>query len=46
MAGDAADFKGLFIVCRDSPLRTPPDLMAKAVAYPAPTALAACIMPH
>ena len=46
MAGDAADFKGLFIVRRDSPLRTPDDLKGKTVAYPARTALAACIMPQ
>jgi phosphonate transport system substrate-binding protein len=46
MAGDAADFKGLFIVRRDSALRSPSDLKGKAVAYPAPTALAACLMPQ
>jgi phosphonate transport system substrate-binding protein len=46
MAGDAADFRGLFIVRRDSPLRTPADLKGKAVAYPAATAMAACIMPQ
>jgi phosphonate transport system substrate-binding protein len=46
MAGDAADFKGLFLALRDSPLRSPADLVGKAVAYPAPTALAACIMPQ
>lgn len=46
MAGNAEDFKGLFIVRRDSPIRIPADLKGKAVAYPAPTALAACIMPQ
>lgn len=46
MAGDAEDFKGLFIVRRDSPLRAPSDLKGQAVAYPAPTALAACVMPQ
>jgi len=46
MAGDAADFKGLFIVRRDAPIRDIADLRGKAVAYPSPTALAACIMPQ
>jgi phosphonate transport system substrate-binding protein len=46
MAGDAADFKGLFIVRKDSPIQTPADLKGKAVAYPAPTALSACILPQ
>jgi phosphonate transport system substrate-binding protein len=46
MAGDAQDFKGIFIVRRDSKLRTPADLKGKAVSYPSPTALAACIMPQ
>lgn len=44
--GDAADFKGLFIVRRDSPIRSLSDLSGKAVAYPSPTALAACVMPQ
>lgn len=46
MAGDADDFRGLFIVRRDSPLRVPADLRGKTVSYPSPTALAACIMPQ
>jgi phosphonate transport system substrate-binding protein len=46
MAGSADDFKGLFIVRRDSPVRSPLDLRGKAVAYPARSALAACIMPQ
>jgi len=46
MSGDAADFKGIFVVRRDSPLGTPADLKGKVIAYPAPTALAACIMPQ
>lgn len=45
-AGEPGDFKGLFIVRRDSLLRSPMDLKGKAVSYPAPTALAACIMPQ
>lgn len=46
MAGAADDFKGLLIVRKESTLRTPSDLKGKAVAYPAPTALAACVMPQ
>ena len=46
MAGDAADFRGLFIVRKDSPIQNPTDLKGKVVAYPSPTALAACIMPQ
>lgn len=46
MAGDAADFKGLFLVRRDSAIRNPADLRGQAVAYPARTALAACMMPQ
>lgn len=46
MAGEAADFRGLFIVRRDSPLREPADLRGQAVAYPAPTAVAACLLPQ
>ena len=46
MAGDADDFRGLFIVRRDSPLRDPVELRGRAVAYPSPTAVAACLMPQ
>lgn len=46
MAGDAEDFKGVFIVRRDSGIAKPADLKGKAVSYPSPTALAACIMPQ
>lgn len=46
MAGDADDFRGLIIVRRDSPLRQPTDLRGRAVAYPSPTAVAACLMPQ
>jgi phosphonate transport system substrate-binding protein len=45
-AGDPEDFKGLFIVRRDSSLRVPADLRGKAVSYPSSTALAACVMPQ
>lgn len=46
MAGDAADFRGIFIVRRDSPLMAPLELKGKVVSYPSQTALAACIMPQ
>lgn len=46
MAGDAEDFKGIFIVRKDSGIKNPADLKGKTVSYPSPTALAACIMPQ
>jgi phosphonate transport system substrate-binding protein len=46
MAGEVEDFKGLYIVRRDSPIQAPADLKGKAVSYPSPTALAACILPQ
>lgn len=46
MAGEARDFKGLIIVRRDSGIREVADLRGKTLAYPSPTALAACIMPQ
>lgn len=46
MAGEPRDFKGIFVVRRDSKLYRPIDLKGKAVSYPSPTALAACIMPQ
>lgn len=46
MAGDAADFKGIFIVRRESTIRRPSDLKGRILAYPSPTALAACVMPQ
>ena len=46
MAGEPDDFKGLFIVRKDGGIGIPQDLKGKAVSYPAPTALAACIMPQ
>jgi phosphonate transport system substrate-binding protein len=46
MAGDPHDFKGIFVVRRDSGLKKPADLKGKTVSYPSPTALAACIMPQ
>lgn len=46
MAGDPADFRGILLVRRDAGIRRPEDLRGKAVSYPSPTALAACIMPQ
>lgn len=46
MAGEPGDFKGIFIVRRDSGIKIPVDLKGKSVSYPSPTALAACIMPQ
>jgi len=46
MAGEAQDFKGIFIVRKGSGIKQPSDLKGKAVSYPSPTALAACIMPQ
>lgn len=46
MAGEPKDFKGIFVVRADSKIRLPGDLKGKAVSYPSPTALAACIMPQ
>lgn len=46
MAGNAEDFKGIFIVRKDSGIKTPADLKGKVVSYPSHTALAACIMPQ
>jgi phosphonate transport system substrate-binding protein len=45
-AGDNADFKGIFIVRKDSGITTPADLRGKVVSYPSHTALAACVMPQ
>ncbi len=46
MAGDAQDFKGIFIVRRDSSIKVPADLKGKVVSYPSHTALAAAVMPQ
>ena len=46
MSGEPRDFKGIFVVRRDSNLTRPADLKGKSVSYPAPTAVAACIMPQ
>ena len=44
--GDDSVFKGIFIVRTDSAIKVPADLKGKVVAYPAPTALAAALMPQ
>jgi len=46
MAGEPGDFKGIFVVRKDSGIRHPGDLKGRAVSYPSATALAACIMPQ
>lgn len=44
--GNDEDFRGIFLVRKDSPIHAPADLKGKTVAYPAPTALAAAMMPQ
>lgn len=46
MAGSEDEFRGVFIVRRDSRISKPQDLKGLAVSYPSSTALAACIMPQ
>lgn len=46
MAGNADDFKGIFIARKDNDMKSPIELKGKRVSYPAPTALAAAIMPQ
>ncbi|MBI5030864.1 MAG: phosphate/phosphite/phosphonate ABC transporter substrate-binding protein [Chloroflexi bacterium] len=45
-AGEPSDFKGIFIVRKDSTIKQPADLKGKAISYPSATAFAACIMPQ
>lgn len=45
-AGDSADFRGLFIARRDRVPASPAALRGQALCYPAPTALAAAMMPQ
>jgi phosphonate transport system substrate-binding protein len=40
------DFRGIVVVRRDSAVRNVADLSGKTIAYPAPTALAATMMPQ
>ena len=44
--GDDADFRGILLVRADSRIARPEDLRGKVVSYPAPTALAAAMMPQ
>lgn len=44
--GDDENFRGIILVRRDSGIREVTDLKGKAVSYPAPTALAATMMPQ
>jgi phosphonate transport system substrate-binding protein len=44
--GDDADFRGLILVRKDSGLRQTSDLKGKVISYPAPSALAATMMPQ
>jgi len=46
MSGNPQDFKGLFIVRKDSSITTPSDVKNKIISYPSHTALAACVMPQ
>jgi phosphonate transport system substrate-binding protein len=43
---DDHDFRGLIVTRRDGPIRQPADLKGKTVCYPAPTALAAAMLPR
>lgn len=43
-AGDAEDFKGIYVVRKDGPIKGVADLKGRTVSYPSPTALAACMM--
>lgn len=44
--GDDEEFRGLILVRRDSGIRSLADLKGKVVSYPAPTALAATLLPQ
>ncbi|BCN94099.1 hypothetical protein THMIRHAM_18840 [Thiomicrorhabdus immobilis] len=44
--GDDFNFKGIILVPKDSPIKTPKDLKGYSVSYPAPTALAGTILPQ
>lgn len=44
--GDDNNFRGLFIIRKDSSINKLSDLKSKKISYPAPTALAATMMPQ
>lgn len=44
--GDDLNFRGILLVRKDGGIDKPSDLKGKAVSYPAPTALAATMMPQ
>lgn len=46
VTGEDADFRGVILVRRDGGIHVPADLRGRVVSYPAPTALAACVMPQ
>ena len=46
MAGDPDDFHGLLVARRDGPVHVPADLRGREIAYPAPTAVAAAMLPQ
>ncbi len=46
MAGTPEDFRGIFITRKDGRFAKVTDLKGRTVSYPAPTALAACMMPQ
>jgi phosphonate transport system substrate-binding protein len=46
IAGQAEEFKGIFIIRTDSTIKTLSDIKGKTVSYPSPTAVAACVMPQ
>lgn len=43
---DDEDFRGLILLRKDSPVRSPRDLVGKSVSFPAATALAATLLPQ
>lgn len=45
-AGDSADFRGVFVVRRDRVPAAPAALRGQTLCYPAPTALAAAMLPQ
>lgn len=44
--GDDQNFRGIILVRKDSGIKKVIDLKGQAISYPAPTALAACMMPQ